>query len=145
MRFRSEVEPPEPMRGLEVPAEVVEGFGAGARPRVRVTVNGHTWTTRIAVMRGRRLIGLSKANRVAAGVAVGEQVEVDLELETAPMTVDEPADLLAALAADPAARAAYDGLTVSQRRQHVRVIEAAKRPETRERRIAKLVEELRDR
>ena len=68
MRFRARVEPPEPMRGLEVPQEVVEALGAGKRPTVTITINGHSWRSRIAIMRGRYLIGLSNANRQAAGV-----------------------------------------------------------------------------
>jgi hypothetical protein len=142
MRFESVVEPPEPMRGLEVPVEVVDSLGGGKRPRVVVTLNGHTWSTRIAILRGRHLIGLSNANRTAAGVTIGDQVEVTVELDDAPMTVEEPADFAAALADEPAALAAYERLTVSQKRQHVRVIESAKQPKTRLRRIAKAVDTL---
>ena len=53
VKFRTYVEPPEPMRGLEVPPQVVESFGQGKRPRVRITINGHSWRSRVAVMRGR--------------------------------------------------------------------------------------------
>ncbi|MEV5648239.1 YdeI/OmpD-associated family protein [Nocardia sp. NPDC052254] len=144
MKFRTEVEPPEPMRGLAVPPEVVEALGGGKRPRIRVTLNGHTWSTRIAIMRGRNLIGLSNANRTAAGVSVGERVEVRMELDTEPLTVTEPEDFTAALAADPVARAAYERSTVSQRRQFVRMIEAAKQERTRMRRIEKVLTELRE-
>ncbi|WP_036510242.1 YdeI/OmpD-associated family protein [Nocardia aobensis] len=143
MRFRTEVEPPEPMRGLEVPDAVVKSLGAGARPRVDVTINGHTWNTRIAIMRGRHLIGLSNANRAAAGVAIGEMVEVQVELDTEPITVEEPEDFAAVLAADPDARAAYNRLTLPQRRQQIRFIDSAKKPETRLRRIRKIIDGLR--
>ncbi|MGH1564304.1 YdeI/OmpD-associated family protein [Mumia sp. DW29H23] len=143
MKFRAEVEPPEPMKGLEVPPEIVASLDGGARPRVTVTINGHTWSTRIAIMRGRNLIGLSNANRTAAGVSVGEQVEVEVARDDVPLTVEEPEDLATALAADPAAQAAYDRLTVSQKRQHVRVIEAAKKPDTRARRVQKAIDDLR--
>ncbi len=95
-------------------------------------------------MRGRNLIGLSNANRTAAGVSVREKVDVRMELDTEPITVTEPDDFIAALAADPVARAAYEGSTVSQRRQFVRGIEAAKKPETRARRIEKVVIGLRE-
>ncbi|THV27147.1 DUF1905 domain-containing protein [Glycomyces paridis] len=132
------------MRGLEVPPEVVEALGEGKRPPVAITVNGHTWRSRIAVMRGRFLIGLSNANRQAAGVAVGEEVEVELVLDTEPRVAVVPADLAAALDADPAARAAFDALTESRKRERVRPVEAAKRPETRARRIADLVAALRE-
>lgn len=137
MRFRSQVEPNEPMRGLEVPPQVVEALGAGKRPRVIITINGHSWRSRVAIMRGRYLLGLSNANRQAAGVVTGEEVEIELALEPEPIVVDVPEDFARALDADPPARAAYDRLTESQKRQHVRAIESAKKPETRKRRIEK--------
>ncbi|WP_436794638.1 YdeI/OmpD-associated family protein [Actinospongicola halichondriae] len=143
MRFRSEVEPPEPMKGLLVPVDVVEALGGGKRPRVTVTLNGHSWRTRIAILRGRHLIGLSKAHRSAAGVSVGDQVDVEVEIDTEPVTVAEPEDVVRALDTDPVVRAAYDRLTLSQRKQHIRVIESAKRPDTRLRRIDKLLATLR--
>jgi len=145
MKFRSEVEPPQPMRGLEVPPDVVDSLAGGKRPRVRVTINGHTWSTRIAIMRGRHLIGLSNANRVASRVDLGEEVEIEVELDNDPIEVHVPEDLAEELAADPAARSAYDRLTLSQKRQHIRMIENAKKPETRMRRLRNLVHELRNR
>jgi uncharacterized protein YdeI (YjbR/CyaY-like superfamily) len=142
MRFRSEVEPPQPMRGLEVPAAVIEALGAGERPAVTIRINGHSWRSRIAKMRGRYLIGFSKANRAAAGVDTGEEVEVEVTLDTEPRVVAEPEDLTRALDADPAARAAWDALAPSGRRRHIHAIEGAKKPETRARRIEKALEEL---
>lgn len=144
MKFRGEVEPPERMKGLEVPAEVVEALGGGKRPPVTITINGHSWQSRIAIMRGRHLIGLSKANRQAAGLVVGEEVEVDLELDVEPRVVVEPDDFARALDADPVARATYDRLACSHRRMHVHAIEGAKKPETRARRIEKALEMLRN-
>ncbi len=143
MRFVTVVEPPEPMRGLEVPPAVVEALGGGARPPVTITVNGHSWKSRVAIMRGRHLLGLSKAHRQAAGVATGDEVEVELTLDTEPRVVVEPADFTAALDDDPAARAAYDELSYSRRREHVRAIESAKKPETRRRRIERAITALR--
>ena len=144
MKFRTLVEPPEAMRGLEVPPEVVEALGEGARPPVTITINGHRWKSRVAIMRGRHLLGLSKANRQAAGVATGDEVEVELELDTEPRVVVEPMDFARALDDDPAARAAFDSLTDSRKREHVRAIENAKKPETRRRRIEKAITALRD-
>ncbi|GAA2680914.1 YdeI/OmpD-associated family protein [Nonomuraea recticatena] len=143
MKFRTLVEPPEPMRGLEVPPEVVEALGGGARPPVTITVNGHSWKSRIAILRGRHLLGLSNANRQAAGVATGEEIEVELELNTEPRVVVEPTDFARALDDDPAARTAFDRLTDSRKREHVRAIESAKKPETRRRRIEKAIAALR--
>ncbi|MFD0475293.1 YdeI/OmpD-associated family protein [Nonomuraea thailandensis] len=132
------------MRGLEVPEEVVEALGGGKRPRVTITLNGHTWKSRVAIMRGRCLLGLSNANRRAAGVATGEEVEVELELDAEPPVVAEPGDFARALDADPAARAAYDRLSHSRKREHVLAIESAKKPETRARRIDQALARLRD-
>jgi hypothetical protein len=133
------------MRGLEVPEEVVEVLGGGKRPTVTITINGHSWRSRVAIMRGRYLIGLSNANRQAAGVAIGEQVEVEVELDAEPRVVIEPADLAHALDADPVARAAFDRLPYGLKLQQVRAIEGAKKPETRDRRIEKAIAGLRDR
>ncbi|WP_433385093.1 YdeI/OmpD-associated family protein [Actinoplanes sp. CA-142083] len=133
------------MRGLEVPADVVAALGGGARPPVTITVNGHSWKSRVAIMRGRHLLGLSNANRQAAGVVIGEEVEVEVALDAEPRVAVEPPDLARALDADPVARAAFDQLTQSQRREHVRAVESAKKPETRTRRVEKVIATLRDR
>src|SRR5262245_6928725 len=145
MKFRSQVEPPEPMRGLEVPPELVAALGAGKRPAVTITINGHTWKSRVAIMRGRHLLGLSNANRKAAGVVTGDEVEVEVELDAEPRVVVEPADFACALDADPVARTAYDRLSHSHKREHVLAIESAKRAETRMRRIEKALATLRGR
>jgi hypothetical protein len=95
-------------------------------------------------MRGRYLLGLSYANRKAAGVVTGDEVEVDVEVDAEPRVVVEPADFARALDADPVARTAYDHLPDSHKREHVRAIESAKKPETRMRRIEKVLAMLRD-
>ena len=135
VKFRAQVEPPEPMRGLEVPAEVVEALDGGKRPPVTITINGHSWKSRVAIMRGRYLLGLSNANRQAAGVTTGDKIEVELEFDGEPRVVVEPADFARALDSDPVARSAYDRLSYSHKRRHVHTIESAKKPETRTRRI----------
>jgi putative ribosome biogenesis GTPase RsgA len=132
------------MRGLEVPEELVEALGGGKRPRVTITINGHSWRSRVAIMRGRNLIGLSNADRKAAGVVTGDRVEVELELDLEPRVVVEPADFATALDAEPLARSAFDRLTDSQKSQHLRLIENAKKPDTRARRIEKMLATLRD-
>lgn len=144
MDFRARVEPAEPMRGLEIPQEIVEALGAGGRPPVTITINGHSWKSRVAIMRGRHLLGLSNANRQAAGVVTGDEVTVEVRLDTEPRVVVEPPDFARALDADLVARAAYDRLTDSHKREHVRAVESAKKPETRTRRIEKAITTLRD-
>jgi hypothetical protein len=142
VKFWSIVEPPERMRGLEMPEDVVDALGAGKRPPIRITLSGHTWKSRVAIMRGRYLIGLSNANRAAAGVTTGDKVEVEVELDTEPRPLVEPEDFARALDGDPAARATWDRLSYSHRREHLLAIEGARRAETRQRRIEKAVETL---
>src|SRR4029453_3433904 len=123
--------------------EVVESLGQGKRTRVTITMNGHSWKSRVAIMRGRFLLGLSIANRQAAGVETGDEVEVELEFDPEPRVVVESADFARALGADPIARTAYDRLPDGRKREHVRAIESAKKPETRARRIDKALAALR--
>jgi uncharacterized protein YdeI (YjbR/CyaY-like superfamily) len=106
-----------------------------------VTVNGHTWRSTIAVMGGRFLLGVAAEHRAAADVAAGDVLTVTVTLDDAPRTVDVPSDLAEALDA-AGVRAAFDRLAPSHRKEHVRAVEEAKRPDTRARRIAKAVEAL---
>ena len=128
--------------GIHVPDQVVEALGAGKRPKVAVTLNGHTYRNTIAVMDGRFMVGVSSDVRAAAGVKGGDELEVEIVLDTAPRVLDIPPDLQAALDATPAARAAFEKLSYSNKRRHVEPILAAKAPETRARRIEKSVAEL---
>jgi Domain of unknown function (DUF1905)/Bacteriocin-protection, YdeI or OmpD-Associated len=144
MKFRSHVEPPEPMRGLEIPPEVVDALGGGKRPAVKITINEHSWRSRVAIMRGRYLLGFSNANRKSAGVVTGDEVEVEVEIDAEPRVVVEPEDFARALDADLVARTAYDRLSNSRKRQHVLAIESAKKSETRLRLIQKALAVLRN-
>lgn len=128
--------------GLPVPAEAVAALGAGKKPRVKVTLNGYTYRTSVAVVGGFFMLSLSAENREAAGVKPGEAVEVTLELDSEPLIVTVPDDLAAALANAPGARAAFEALAYSRRKEYVRQVESAKAQETRERRIAGIVAKL---
>ncbi len=143
MQFRAVLETEgKTATGINVPDEVVEALGAGKRPRVTVTINGHSYRSSVAVLGGRYMLGVSAENRAAAGVQGGDTVDVDLELDTAPREVTVPPELAAALAAVPAAQATFDGLSYSNKSWHVLQVEGAKSDETRRRRIAKSVEAL---
>jgi Bacteriocin-protection, YdeI or OmpD-Associated/Domain of unknown function (DUF1905) len=128
--------------GFVVPEEVVEALGAGRRPKVVATVNGYRWRTSIASMGGRFLLGASAAVRDAAGLSAGNTYPVAVEVDTAPREVEVPEDLAAAIAAAPGADAAWAALSFSAQRQHAESVLAAKKPETRERRVAAVVERL---
>ncbi len=130
--------------GFQVPDEVVEALGSGKRPAVTVRVNAHTYRSTVAPMGGAYYLPLAAEHREAAGLAAGDEVEVEIELDTAPRTVEPPADLAAALDAEPAARAFFDGLSNSNKKWHVLSVEGAKTDETRRRRIEKSVAMLRE-
>jgi len=121
---------------LRVPVDLKELYGR-ARPPLRVTIRGHTWRTTPGVYGGVAWIGLNKDVRAAA--EAGDRVRVTMELDTEPRTVGLPGDLLAALARDAEAHAAFDKLSFTHRREYVEWVEGAKPPETRTRRIAATV------
>jgi Bacteriocin-protection, YdeI or OmpD-Associated/Domain of unknown function (DUF1905) len=130
--------------GIEVPEEVVEALGAGKRPPVRVTIKGHSYRSSVASRGGRFLVGVSAENRRLVGVEAGDEVDVELELDTAPRTVTVSPDFAVALETDKKAKAFFDGLSYSQKQWYVLPIEEAKKPETRERRIEKAIGMLRE-
>src|ERR1700761_529386 len=138
MKFTATIIPSGNATGVEVPLAVAETLGPEARPPVTITINGFSWRSRIAVMGGQRVIGISAAQRMGAGIALGDEVEVELARDDAPREIEEPADLAAAFDQHPAARAAFHRLPFGLKRKHVREIEEAKSPETRQRRIDKL-------
>lgn len=145
MRFRAPVVlGGKTATGIPVPEEVVDSLGSGKRPPVRVTVGGHTYRTTVAPMGGQFWIPLSAENRSSAGVAAGDEVDVDIDLDTAPREVHVPADFTEALDRDTDARRTFDGLSYSHKRRYVLSIEDAKTPETRQRRITKAVSMLHD-
>jgi hypothetical protein len=128
--------------GLPVPAEAMAALGQGKKPPVKVTLNGYTYPTTVAVMGGVFMLSLSAENREAAGVKAGDKVEVTLELDTEARTVDVPDDLAAALSKKPGARAAFNALSYSMRKEYIRQVESAKAQETRNRRITGIVAKL---
>ena len=130
--------------GIRVPEEVVEGLGGGRRAAVHASLNGYAYRTTFGTMAGHVMIPVSAAVRGEAGLTAGDEVHVVLSLDTAPRVLQVPDDLAAALDATPAARAFFDGLSYSNRRRHVLAIEDAKTSETRQRRIAKSIEMLRE-
>ena len=122
--------------GFQVPDELVAELGGGGRPKVVVTVNGFEFRSSIARMGGSYRLGVSNERRASAGVAAGDVLDVDVQLDTAERTVDVPADLAAAFDGEPAAKAFFDGLSFSKQQWHVLPVTGAKSPETRARRVA---------
>jgi bacteriocin resistance YdeI/OmpD-like protein/uncharacterized protein DUF1905 len=143
MRFKTTLElAGKTATGFRVPPDVVAALGKGKRPPVVVTINGYSYRNTVAVYGDEYLIGVAAEHRAAAGVKAGDELDVDLELDTAPREVDVPVDFAAALQAAPDAERFFDSLSYSNKRRITLSIEDAKSPETRQRRIATSIERL---
>ncbi len=127
--------------GLPVPAEAVAALSSGKRPKVKVSLNGYTYRSTVAAYGDVFMLPLSQEHRAAAGVKAGDELEVTLELDTEPRTVEVPDDLAAALEAG-GVTAAFNALSYTMRKEHVRQVTSARAADTRQRRIAKIVANL---
>jgi hypothetical protein len=130
--------------GFAVPEEVVAGLGSSKKPAVKVTIGDYTYRSTVASMGGQFMIPLSAENRSGAGVSAGEEVEVDLVLDDQPREVEVPADVAEQLEAEGEAKHFFDGLSYSNKRRIILSIEGAKTAETRQRRIDKAIQTLRE-
>lgn len=145
MRFHTTIlQSDKTATGIRIPDEVVEALGSGRRPSVKVTINGFTYRSTVAVMGGAYMVGVSAENRAGAGVAGGDEVDVDIELDTAPREVTVPAGFAEALDAEPAARRTFDSLSYSNKSWHVLQYTGAKTDETRQRRLTKSIDALKE-
>ena len=145
MRFRATLQlDGRTATGIEVPDAVVEALGGGRRPPVVVVLNDHTFRTTLGSMGGVSKIPVSAEHRAAAGIRAGDEVDVELRLDDQPRDLVVPEDLTSALGADSAARQAFDSLSPSRRKAVVQQLETAKTTETRQRRLAKAMQDLRE-
>lgn len=130
--------------GIHVPDEVVEALGGGKKPAVNVTIGSYSYRSTIGTMDGKFMLPVSKEHREGAGIEAGDEIEIALELDTAPREVDVPDDFAEALNRHENARQFFDSLSYSNKRRFVLNIEGAKSVETRQRRIEKSIELLRE-
>ena len=145
MRFRTRIlQAGKTATGIEVPAKVVTALGSSKRPAVKVTIKGYTYRSTVATMDGKFMVGVSATVREAAGVAGGDTVDVDIELDTAPREVAVPEEFARALKRDAAARKLFESLSYSRKLALVGPINDAKTAETRQRRFDMALEALRD-
>lgn len=128
--------------GIIIPDYIIESLGAGKRPPVKVTLNGYTYRSTVAVMGGRFLVGVSSAVRAESGVKGGDTLDVTIELDTEERKVAVPEALQRALDENPRAKQTFESLSYSRQRVFTESIASAKTPETLERRIAKSISEL---
>lgn len=141
MRFETAMRPFGNNIGIEVPPEVIEALGGGERPAVAVEVNGYAYRSTVGVRAGKPVIPFSADKRAESGIAGGDALVVDIELDAAPRTVEVPSDLAHALAA-AGVTGAFDALSPSARKAHVTAVGSAKAAETRARRIESIVVKL---
>jgi hypothetical protein len=125
--------------GIRIPPEVIAELGTQKRPKVKVTINGYTYRNTVAVFGDVFMVGVSQEHRAASGLEAGDQVEVTLELDTEPRTVEVPEDLRAALSDKAGALEAFEALSYTMRKEFARQVTEAKAQETRKRRISKIV------
>lgn len=144
MRFRTTVQlEGKTATGLLVPPEVIAELGGGNKPAVTVTVNGFTYRTTVGSRGGRYLIPVSADIRMQSGVSAGDEVDVDVALDTTPREITVPDDFAERLAAEPAVLDFFNSLSYSNKSVHTLSIEGAKTPETRARRVDKAMDTLR--
>ncbi len=129
------------MASIDIPDDVLEALG-GKKVPVVVTINGFSYRTTTAVMKGRQMVGLNTANRQAAGVEAGTPVSVTIENDDQPRVVEPPAELAAAFKTHAAAEATWTSLSYTHQREYAEWIEGAKKDETRQQRVAKAIERL---
>lgn len=145
MRFTATLEAAgKTATGIQIPADVVEALGSGRKPPVRITIGAHTFRSTVATRDDRYLVGVSAENRALAGVAAGDELDVEIELDTEPREVAVPPDLAKALADHPEARRFFDGLSFGQKQWYVVPIDSAKKPDTRQKRVKKAIGMLRE-
>jgi Bacteriocin-protection, YdeI or OmpD-Associated/Domain of unknown function (DUF1905) len=130
--------------GIRVPDEAVAELKAGSRPRIHATVNGYTYRSTVAPLRGSFMLPVSAEIRTKAHLAGGDEVEVALRPDTKPRNVTIPPDFARALAQNPPAQDFFNALSSSSKQRFVLSIEGAKADEARQRRIAKAVAALRE-
>jgi Bacteriocin-protection, YdeI or OmpD-Associated/Domain of unknown function (DUF1905) len=142
VKIKQKLEPHGPATAIILTDAQVDELGGGKRAAVTVTIAGKSARLRLAVMGGGNMIGISRANRTELGVEIGDTVVASIALDAAARTVEIPDDAAKALA-KAKLRKAFDALAYTHQKEHVRAIVEAKKPETRAKRIAAMLEMLR--
>lgn len=130
--------------GIQIPDEVIEALGAGRKPAVTMIVNGYLYRSTVATVDGKYMVGFNADHREASGLNGGDEVDVEIEVDTAPRTVELPADFARALDQEPKAKATFEKLSNSMKGYHVAQVTGARTDETRQRRIEKSISVLRE-
>jgi len=146
MKFKAKfigVGPKQAWTFMKVPFSVEKAWGTRGQVRVRGTLNGFPYRSSIFPDgKGGHQMMVNKAMQQGAGAKPGDTMKVVMELDAEPRTVTAPADLRKALAKNARAKAAFEKLAYSHKKEYVDWIEEAKRAETRAARIDKTLGKL---
>lgn len=146
MKFQARLQPDPTGTGtfFVVPREANAKLGLKGRPKVQAVIAGHPYRGSLMPLAdGTFVLGVLKSIQEAAGVTRGDTITVELELDAAPRIVELPPDLARAIARDTKATTAWDRLSYTNKKEMARSLEEAKKPETRQRRLAAAVATLR--
>jgi hypothetical protein len=128
--------------GIKIPGEVIEKLGAGKKPPIKVTINGFTYRSTVAVMGGAFMVGVNAENRIGANVNGGDEIEVTIELDTEERTIDVPVELQKALNKNSTAKKMFETLSYSGKKALIVPVANAKTEETKNRNIEKAMNSL---
>ncbi|HRB01708.1 MAG TPA: YdeI/OmpD-associated family protein [Ignavibacteria bacterium] len=142
MKFKTKILQFGNNTGIEISEDLLEKLNGGKKPLVVVTLNKYSYRSAVGKMGDRFMISLSSENRKNAGVKGGDSLEVQIELDTAPRTVDVPDELQTALNKNKTIKDAFEKLAPSKKKAMVMSVIDAKAEETRKKRIEKIISTL---
>jgi hypothetical protein len=136
-------QPGSEVAALKPPFDVVAVFERRGRVPVKGTINGFPFRSSLMNMGDGHMMVVNAQLRAGAQCKAGDTVTVVMELDEEKRTVEVPADLKRIIDRDPKAREAWPKLSFTHQKEYVKSIEDAKKPETREKRIAAMLDTLR--
>jgi Bacteriocin-protection, YdeI or OmpD-Associated/Domain of unknown function (DUF1905) len=142
MKFKTKIVQSGNNTGINVPEKIIESLGAGKKPPVVITLKKYTYRSTVAVKNGLYMVSLSAEHRKNANVSGGEEVEINIELDTEPRTVELPPDFQKSLDKNKEAKNAFTKLAPSRKKAMVLSITGAKTEETKIKRIEKAINSL---
>ena len=128
--------------GIKIPEEIIEKLSAGKKPAIKVTINGFTYRSTVAVMGGAYMVGVNAENREGAKVKGGDKIEVTIQLDTEERVVEVPVELQKVLNKDSAMKKYFESLSYSKKKLLAQPIKDAKTEETKVSRIEKAIKAL---
>ena len=127
---------------VDIPFDVEKAFGS-KKPKVKAMIEGVPYRgTLVRMGKESHMLVVLKEIREQAGKDFGDEIEVTLEPDAEPRVIDVPADLQKQFKTNKDAKAFFDKLAYTHQKEYVKWIEEAKRDETRQARVIKTIEML---